>query len=135
MMKSCRIVSKLMLLAIAAGVFPSCADEDVSEAMINASDRGVLGLKIRLPADHGSETLSFEISLSDEAVHEGNALIDEQTALGLKLPGLPVSTGYSIAIVSNSSSSDRVCRGLAQGWEIKPGMVTTVDVTMTCGLE
>lgn len=136
MMKFRRILSTFSLLALGACVLPSCADEDETEAVLNASDRGVLGLKIRFPRDHGSDTLSFEITRLDEIVADGDGLIEgEEILVGLKLPGLVVARDYSISIISNSSSSDRVCRGLVQGWEIKPGMVTTVDVPMTCGLE
>lgn len=132
-----RLTSFLMATSLLSVAFTGCAEEeDDSLASINGSDRGILGLKILFGAQSsGSESLAYEIAQRGEVILKGDALMQGQTKVGLKIPGMVVGSEYSISVVATGSRTSLVCRGLTEGWEILPGMVSTVEVNMACANE
>lgn len=135
MLKNLRSIGLWTVMSL-LGLAPSaCADEeDDTVPALNGSDRGVLGLKILFPPDSGAETFTYEIIRLGEVLLRGDAILQGQSQVGLKIPGLFTGDGYSIAIVAQGSGP-KVCRGALENWEIRPGMVTTVEVGMFCLIE
>lgn len=112
----------------------ACADEEDAAPALNGSDRGILGLKILFPSDNGAQSLTYEITRLDEVIVRGDAIMQGQTAVGLKIPGMFTGDAYSISVVAQGTGP-KVCRGAVENWEIRPGQVTTVEVGMACLVE
>lgn len=114
----------------------ACADEggDAVDSIIGA-DRGILGLKVVLPPNIGADSMTYEISRVGDIVIRGDAVLEGQEQVGLKIKGLFVGTEYSISVVANSSTTAQECRGLNENWEILPGRVTTVEVPLSCAAQ
>lgn len=135
MLKNLRSISLWTLVSLLGLASNACADEEDDAApALNGSDRGILGLKVLFPSDNGAQTMTYEIIRLDEVVVRGDAIMQGQSAVGLKIPGIFTGGGYSISIVAQGTGP-KVCRGLVEDWEIKPGQVTTVEVGMACLIE
>lgn len=131
-LRSIGLWTVISLLGLASG---ACADEEEDAVpALNGADRGVLGLKVLFPSDNGAQTFTYEIIRLGEVMVRGDAIMQGQSAVGLKIPGLFTGDGYSISIVAQGSGP-KVCRGSVENWEIRPGMVTTVEVGMGCLVE
>lgn len=133
MKSNLRFLSFMAAVSMTMLSLNACADEedDAAESIIGA-DRGVLGLKVLFPANIGADSMTYEISRVGEVVIRGDAVLEGQEQVGLKVKGLFVGAEYSISVVANSSSTAQECRGLTENWEILPGRVTTVEVPLTC---
>lgn len=114
----------------------ACADqEDDAVESIIGPDRGVLGLKVFFPPNTRADSMTYEISRVGEVVIKGDAELEGQERVGLKINGLFVGLGYTISVVANSSSTAQECRGLTENWDILPGRVTTVEVPLKCAAQ
>lgn len=135
MLKNLRTLGLWTLVSLLGLATNACADDegDATPAL-NGSDRGVLGLKVLFPSDNGAQTMSYEIIRLDEVLLRGDAIMQGQSAVGLKIPGLFTGDGYSIQVVAQGNGP-QVCRGGLDNWEIKPGQVTTVEVGMACQVQ
>lgn len=135
MLKNLRTIGLWTLVSLLGLATSACADEeDDATPALHGSDRGILGLKILFPSDNGAQTMNYEIIRLDEVLIRGDAIMQGQTAVGLKIPGMFTGDGYSIQVVAQGAGP-KVCRGGVENWEIKPGQVTTVEVGMACLVE
>lgn len=134
MLKKLRSIGLWTLISSLGLGASACAEEDDAIPALNAADRGILGLKILFPSDNGATSFNYEVIRLDEVLFRGDAIMQGQTAVGLKIPGIFTGGGYSISVVAQSDGP-KVCRGLVEDWQILPGQVTTVEVGMACLVE